>query len=632
MGRDIRLLLVDDDAEFRHAATESLESANDRLRVDTASSPDDARSRLRDEAYDCVVSGHAAPGTDGLAFLEDLRERDPDLPFVLLVDRDDESLREEAVSAGVTDYYRRDHVRSTWGLLADRIDDAVTAREATTAVSQQRHRLEQILKTVPSCVVQLDSDGRFVFANQRAEQVLGLEREAVTDRTYNDPEWRIRDLEGDEIPDEKLPFRRVVDTGEPIFDFVHKIQWPEGDERVLSVSGAPLFDGESVDSVVFSLTDITDRRYREDRLIRLHEASRDLYDADTTEEIADITSQAAAEILDFELNGVHLYDEEAGGLAPVAVSERTEQVADSLVTFDQGIAWEVYESGTVRSYADIREAPELYDPETDMRSGLYFPLGRHGVLLANSKQPDDFGETDLWLGRLLAANATTAFDRIERESLLRSRTNALAAQNRRLDEFASVVAHDLRSPLHKADSLLELWRQTGDESHVDEASDTLSKMETLIDDLLSFARQDTTERKTEPVSVREAAERTWKTLSADAAALSIDGDRQIVAAPSRLNRILANLFDNSVRHGGEGVTITVGFLEDGFYVADDGPGIPPDERTAVFETGYSSTDDGTGFGLAIVRRAVDAHDWEVTITESDAGGSRFEITGVESGE
>lgn len=81
-----------------------------------------------------------------------------------------------------------------------------------------------------------------------------------------------------------------------------------------------------------------------------------------------------------------------------------------------------------------------------------------------------------------------------------------------------------------------------------------------------------------------------------------------------------------MEHGGAGVT--VGLLPDGFYVEDDGAGIPPPERADVFELGYSGDADGTGFGLAIVERVADAHDWEVDVTGGQAGGARFEVTGV----
>jgi nitrogen fixation/metabolism regulation signal transduction histidine kinase len=77
------------------------------------------------------------------------------------------------------------------------------------------------------------------------------------------------------------------------------------------------------------------------------------------------------------------------------------------------------------------------------------------------------------------------------------------------------------------------------------------------------------------------------------------------------------------------VTVVVGDLADGFYVADDGVGIPPAKREEVFESGYSSG-DGTGLGLSIVRQVAREHGWDVALTESDAHGARFEFTGVES--
>lgn len=75
--------------------------------------------------------------------------------------------------------------------------------------------------------------------------------------------------------------------------------------------------------------------------------------------------------------------------------------------------------------------------------------------------------------------------------------------------------------------------------------------------------------------------------------------------------------------------MTVGDLPDGFHVADDGPGIPEEARERVFESGYSTVEDGTGFGLNIVAEIAEAHGWDVDIDESRAGGARFEFTGVE---
>ena len=70
-------------------------------------------------------------------------------------------------------------------------------------------------------------------------------------------------------------------------------------------------------------------------------------------------------------------------------------------------------------------------------------------------------------------------------------------------------------------------------------------------------------------------------------------------------------------------------MDDGFYIEDDGPGIPEDRQDSVFTAGYSTSDDGTGFGLSIVKRVAEAHGWEIRVTESTESSARFEITGVE---
>nr|WP_305882612.1 HAMP domain-containing sensor histidine kinase [Haloplanus ruber] len=119
-------------------------------------------------------------------------------------------------------------------------------------------------------------------------------------------------------------------------------------------------------------------------------------------------------------------------------------------------------------------------------------------------------------------------------------------------------------------------------------------------------------------------------VPSDDATLAVESDRTIRADRSRFRQVLENLFANAVEHGGAEVTVSVGDLPDGFYVADDGVGIPENEREEVFEAGYSTTTDGTGLGLRIVKRIVDGHGWKVAVTDSDGGGTRVEITGVDT--
>jgi signal transduction histidine kinase len=205
----------------------------------------------------------------------------------------------------------------------------------------------------------------------------------------------------------------------------------------------------------------------------------------------------------------------------------------------------------------------------------------------------------------------------------------LAEQNRRLEEFASVVSHDLRNPLSVARGRLELAREAPAGDHFDAIARAHERMGVLLEDLLTLAREGEDIGETEAVDLATLAADCWRNVDTGDATLRTDTDRTVEADRSRLQQLVENLVRNAVEHGGDGVTVAVGDLADGFYVADDGPGIPEEEREAVFDTGYSGAGEGTGFGLAIVEQVADAHGWTVRIVEGVAGGTRFEITGVD---
>ncbi|MFQ3295631.1 MAG: signal transduction histidine kinase [Halobacteriales archaeon] len=170
-----------------------------------------------------------------------------------------------------------------------------------------------------------------------------------------------------------------------------------------------------------------------------------------------------------------------------------------------------------------------------------------------------------------------------------------------------------------------------DSEHLDEVATSLERMETIIEDVLAMARsgQAVEESELDPIDLADITKECWGTVETADADLEVRTDATVWADRDRLRRVLENLVRNAIEHGGQEVTITIGGLDDGFFVADDGPGIPPDDRDSFFEFGYSTTDGGTGFGLAIVKEIVAAHGWSIDVIESDGVGARFEISGVE---
>jgi signal transduction histidine kinase len=217
-------------------------------------------------------------------------------------------------------------------------------------------------------------------------------------------------------------------------------------------------------------------------------------------------------------------------------------------------------------------------------------------------------------------------------SIARQRAQ-LRAQNERLNTFASFVSHDLRNPLTVAMARLELARETGEEEHLLATERAHARMEQLITDMLDLARHGRTIETPQSVAFESVVESAWDTVHTDGVSLRVDADVHILTDPARLRQLFENLFRNAIDHGGPGLTtVCVGTSEgNGFYVEDDGRGIAADDRDDVFDVQHSTTSEGTGYGLAIVKAIADAHTWTVTVTEGQRGGARFEVVDVTLG-
>jgi signal transduction histidine kinase len=211
--------------------------------------------------------------------------------------------------------------------------------------------------------------------------------------------------------------------------------------------------------------------------------------------------------------------------------------------------------------------------------GVQTPAGRRDLEVTVSPVTN---HRDQRVDRVILLHDVTEQQRQQRE---------LQRRNEQLDQFASLISHDLRNPLNVAVGRSELAQETGDLAHLDDVQQAHDRMRRLIEDVLALARQGRSLDETRPVSLADAATAAWANVETKASTM----------------QVVENLFRNSVEHAGADASVTVGVHEDGFYVADD----------------------GTGFGLAIVAEVAQAHGWDVTVTESDEGGARFEFTGVD---
>jgi len=216
------------------------------------------------------------------------------------------------------------------------------------------------------------------------------------------------------------------------------------------------------------------------------------------------------------------------------------------------------------------------------------------------------------------------------------RERRLRNQNERLSEFADIVSHDLRNPLSTAIGWNEFVDQQLDETEPDieaiqdgvtRISNSHERMDELIEMLLTMARQGQTVVDPEVVSLEAVAKAAWSTADTGNLKLVVETDRSVEGDPTRIKSVFENLFRNVNDHAAA-TTVYIAATENGFVIEDDGDGIPKADRAELFEFGYTTDQDGTGIGLAVVKRICEAHDWEITVDDSDHGGTRFAITDV----
>jgi len=833
MPRELLVLHVDDEPQFVDLASTFLEREDGAMEVLEATSAAEGRELLAEHAVDCIVSDYDMPGTDGIEFLEAVREDSPELPFILYTGKGSEEVASDAISAGVTDYLQKGTDTSQYAVLANRIRNAAEGYRAERQLKDSQQRLDLFVEQSPLGVIRWDEAFDLARMNPAAEEILGYEEadlvgeswqaivpesdraavDAVVEGLLEDAggyhsvnenvrkdgerivcEWHnrvITDEAGEvvaiysqfqdvteqrrqerhfeaifqnsltflgllepdgtvvEINEASLSFGdldREAVVGEPFWEMpvvareeavretvregIERAQSGEQfrDElRVRGSEGAAVFDfsirpvtdddGEVVllvpegrdvtareesrhelDAVIDNLPGYVYRhRYEEGWPLEFVKGSAEPITGYTAEELTqeivlaeetihpeDREAVRAGVEAGLEAEGhydltyrIHAKDGEVrwirdqgrlvehpasgrefldGFVTDVTDRERREQDLQRTTTVQStllaALPVGVLAEDEDREVLAVNERfLELFDVTTtpaDLAGADCAQLARdasehfadpeaflEGIeALIETPRPVDGEEFELLDGRTLE-RAHRPIDLPEGGGHLwlyrdvtaqRAYEGRLERQNDRLEEFARVVSHDLRTPLSVAEGRLEMAQEECASDHLRTVEGAHRRMRRLIEDLLELAREGESAVEREPIDFAELLEECWATVETNEATLGLEVDGEIRAERTRLRQLFENLFRNAVQHGGEDVTVTVGPLEDGFYVADDGEGLPPDD---VFEAGYSTAASGTGFGLRIAQQVALAHDWEIEATAGEDGGARFEVTGVE---
>ncbi|MFB6160762.1 MAG: PAS domain S-box protein [Haloferacaceae archaeon] len=479
----------------------------------------------------------------------------------------------------------------------------VTARKER---ERELRRYERMVHSMREAACIYDEAGRFEVVNDHLAALYGETRaELEGEKSRLVATVRARH-DGD-------PYQELLDGDREEVRGEVEEAFPGAGEVVLSYRLTPFVVDGAVEGVVGVAREVTERRERRRELERTNALLSTLFE---TLPVGVLAEDESRNVLAVNERLVDLFDlPESPEDAVGADCERlAEEVSDLFVDPDGFVA-------RIDELVATRET--THDEELALADGRTFARSHRPIELSD-------GDGHLWVYRDVT-------DRKEREERLQRERD-------RLDEFASVVSHDLRNPLHVASGRLELAREACDTDHHEPIAQALDRMEALIEDLLVLAREGQETNDLGPVELPALVRGCWRDVASDAATLRVETDRTIRADQGRLRRLVENLLLNAVEHGStssrsgaddagthgdEGVRVTVGDLDDGFYVADDGPGIPEADRDDVFEAGYSTSAEGTGFGLRIVEQVAEVHGWDVRATESAEGGARFEVTGVD---
>jgi len=634
-SRGVMILHVDGEDKSVADIGNVLETRRSEFEVLTVETGEDALDTLDTNAVDCVVSSDALPDMDGVGLLEQVRETHPNVPVVLLGEYCEETAS-RAIAAGVTDYLPRDILTGDNKSKADGFDTLVYAVERGLEESRQRQELRryrQFIEHVPDTIAVLDEYLSVIYQSPASpelahEPVRVAEEGGLFEHIHPDDMDRVGDA-----------LEQLLADPDSVVTLVCRAEAAGGEWRWVEARAQNYLGQEPVDGILVSVRDVTQRKQREETLTRygqtletLQETTTRLLDESDPEEVAALTMSSVETVLEFEAAGMWLAADTEQRLEPVASTVGADGVIDEIPTYtpeDESLSWEAYSDNSVMIIDDMREYEGRHNPETQIRSELIVPLGEYGLLNIGTTEIDGFTDRDRTLVELWAGTVTTVLERLEREQELRDRESEIARERDRLDSFASVVSHDLRNPLHVASSRLELLADESESEHVQAASNALDRMERLIEDLLVLAREGQTVHDPGLVDLRDVAEESWTTARTAQATLVCETDQTVRADRNRLRQVFENLFRNATEHAGPEATVTVGALPGGFYIEDDGPGIPESELDRVFESGYSTSDGGNGLGLSIVRQILTAHGWEVRATDGEHGGARFEVTGVE---
>ncbi len=289
-GENLRVLVVEDDRDMAFTIRKLLAkqfSAQTDLALDIAS----ARRFLSEKDYDIVTLDYQLPDGDGLSLLNEIVRAAGHARTIIITGHGDARIAAKAFKAGAAGYVVKGARMAA--MLKDAIKKdlaSIDQDEAQTSLAENREELELIaerdrdlfgllMETSPVGICVIDNKGSLTYANRRAEEILGLKKDEITQRHYQDPLFEQTTVDGAPLPEEELPFSLIKATGEPVYDVRHGIQHPGRNRKIISVNAAPVIDAEgkfqgaiaTFDDITVHVRDVQDLKKAQEELRRVNE-------------------------------------------------------------------------------------------------------------------------------------------------------------------------------------------------------------------------------------------------------------------------------------------------------------------------------------------------------------------------
>jgi PAS domain S-box-containing protein len=538
------------------------------------------------------------------------------------------------------------------------------------ALRESEARMRAVLNAAISAVVVMDSHGKIVDWNARAEVLFGWSRAEAIGRDLGETIVPPQHREG-----HQRGMRRYLETGEAKvlnrlmeMTALHRA----GREFPVELSISPLKFNDTVTFCGF-LTDITERRLAAKQAEVFAQLGHSLSAATSADTAARTIVAVAADLLRWDSCSLDLYNAEKNQVHPVlnmdTVNGQRIDVSPAYVdTSPSAIVQQVLRDG---GQLILRQPPFNFVPDTvpfgdtnrPSASLMYVPIRRGanviGILSIQSYTPDAYNKNALRLLQSLADLCSGALERLRAEENLRrlneqleqrvaDRTAQLEIVNKELESFSYSVSHDLRAPLRHITGFADMLRQNAetklDETsrrHLQIISNSARQMGVLIDDLLVFSRMGRTEMCHTLVNMNDLVAEVRADLAADLATRTINWDisplPELRGDRAMLKQVWVNLLSNAVkytRHRQEAV-ITIrsrkndqGLWE--FQVRDNGAGFDMQyvgKLFGVFQRLHLAEEfEGTGIGLANVQRIVVRHGGRIWAEGKIDAGATFYFT------